>query len=87
MDMLGLNHDRSASLGGPHAKLNASFIPGQSPGALVGADYTWLDEDAESGIAYYTCWRMLTPPASPRGTVRCRYRCRRVVRSASIYRW
>jgi hypothetical protein len=75
IDILGSNLDRSDSLGGPHAKLNALFFPSRSPGALVAANHPWLDEDAESGIACYTSWRRSTLTASPRGTVRCRYRC------------
>ena len=54
IDTLGSTSSAAARWGGSHAELNAPFIPGESPGALVGAKYTWLDEGAESGIAYYT---------------------------------
>jgi hypothetical protein len=45
--------DENEIAGGPYANLNASLILGQSRGAPVGAGYTWLDEDVESGTTYY----------------------------------
>lgn len=53
IDTLGFNLYRSESPGGPYTRLNASLIPSQSPGAPVGAVYTWLDEHVEWGTTYY----------------------------------
>jgi hypothetical protein len=50
---LGFNLYRSTSADGPYVKLNESLIPSQSPGSVLGATYTWVDEDVEPGITYY----------------------------------
>jgi hypothetical protein len=53
IDNVGFNLYRSLSPGGPYVKLNGALIPSQAPGSAVGAVYTWLDDDVESGITYY----------------------------------
>lgn len=54
LDNLGFNLYRGASPAGPWERLNAALIPSQSPGAVFGATYTWLDETVEPGqITYY----------------------------------
>jgi hypothetical protein len=53
IDTLGFDLYRSESPGGPHAKLNASLIPVQVPGAPIGAAYAWPDEAVEPGLTYW----------------------------------
>ena len=53
IDNLGFNLYRSQSVGGPRSQLNQDLIPGQAPGSPLGAVYTWLDEEVETGITYY----------------------------------
>jgi hypothetical protein len=58
IDNLGFDLYRSDAPDGEHAdgqtiRLNRARIPSQSPGSPVGAVYTWLDEDVESGATYY----------------------------------
>lgn len=49
----GFNLYRSEAPDGPYVKLNDTIIPSQSPGAIFGATYTWIDEDVQPGITYY----------------------------------
>jgi hypothetical protein len=53
VDTLGFDLYRSESPAGPHAKLNASLIPAQVPGAPIGAAYAWPDEAVEPGLSYW----------------------------------
>jgi hypothetical protein len=50
---VGFNLYRSTSAEGPYVRLNAALIPGQAPGSIFGAAYTWLDKEVQPGITYY----------------------------------
>jgi hypothetical protein len=53
LDNLGFNVYRSVAQHGTRIKLNASLIPGQAPGAVMGATYELVDETVTSGVTYY----------------------------------
>lgn len=53
LDNLGFNLYHSTSAEGAYVKLNDTLIPAQNPGQVLGATYTWLDEDIISGSAHY----------------------------------
>ena len=53
MDLLGFHLYRADSPDGEALRLNASLIPGQALGSLVGASYEFLDETVEPGVTYY----------------------------------
>ncbi|MBN1261611.1 MAG: hypothetical protein JXB35_13115 [Anaerolineae bacterium] len=54
LDVLGFNLYRGDASEGEFVQLNTSLIPAQSPGALFGEDYTYMDEAAPgNGPVYY----------------------------------
>ncbi|MBN2392270.1 MAG: ExeM/NucH family extracellular endonuclease [Anaerolineae bacterium] len=53
LDNVGFNLYRSASSTGPYALLNATLIPPQNPGMVLGGYYEWLDTGVIPGITYY----------------------------------
>ena len=53
LDNLGFNLYRGTTPEGPFVQLNATLIPTQNPGQVLGATYTWLDKDIASGGIYY----------------------------------
>jgi hypothetical protein len=53
VDNVGFNLLRSTSADGVYVQLNDTLIPSQSPGAVSGATYTWLDEAVQPGTVYY----------------------------------
>jgi len=52
VDNLGFNLYRRPIAGGEFVKVNPALIISQSPGQLLGADYTWLDETATATEGY-----------------------------------
>jgi hypothetical protein len=52
VDNLGFNLYRRPLAGGDFVQINPSLIVSQSPGQLMGADYTWLDETADAQESY-----------------------------------
>ena len=53
LDNRGFHLYRSGSLDGPYVRLNEALIPGQDPGSVLGATYTWLDGGTKPGVTYY----------------------------------
>ncbi|MBN2391192.1 MAG: hypothetical protein JXR84_10730, partial [Anaerolineae bacterium] len=53
LDNVGFNLYRSTAAAGPYTKLNATLIPPQFPGEVMGGYYEWLDTDVEPGVVYY----------------------------------
>jgi len=53
LDNVGFNLYRSESAAGPYTRLNATLIPPQFPGEVMGGDYEWLDTDVQPGATYY----------------------------------
>ncbi len=53
LDNLGFNLYRAASPAGTSLKLNASLIPSQNPGTVLGALYEFTDDGAQPGTTYY----------------------------------
>jgi hypothetical protein len=53
IDNLGFNIYRSSSPFSLRMKINPEMIPSQSPGSLIGASYTFIDQATIGGIAYY----------------------------------
>jgi len=53
LDNMGFNLYRSATAEGPYAQLNATLIPPQNPGMVIGAIYEWLDTDVQPDVIYY----------------------------------
>ncbi|MGD2206465.1 MAG: hypothetical protein PVH17_06775 [Anaerolineae bacterium] len=53
VDTLGFNLYRSKLPDSDDARLNRSLIPGQSPGSVAGAVYTWRDYAEQPGLTYY----------------------------------
>jgi len=53
LDNMGFNLYRSATAEGPYAQLNATLIPPQNPGMVIGAVYEWLDTDVQPDVIYY----------------------------------
>jgi hypothetical protein len=53
IDNVGFNLYRAQAPEGDWTCLNATLIPSQAPGSVVGATYTWFDEDVEAGATYY----------------------------------
>ncbi len=53
LDNVGFNLYRSTSVDGPYTLLNATLIPPQFPGEVIGGIYAWLDADVQPGISYY----------------------------------
>ena len=53
IDNVGFNLYRAQAPEGDWVRLNATLIPSQAPGSVVGATYTWFDEEVEAGITYY----------------------------------
>lgn len=49
----GFNIYRAPSSEGPWARINATLIPAQTPGATTGAHYAWTDAAAEPGMTYW----------------------------------
>jgi hypothetical protein len=53
LDNVGFNLYRAEASEGPYTQLNTTLIPPQMPGSVMGAVYTWLDEDANPLVAHY----------------------------------
>ncbi len=53
LDNVGFNLYRSTATDGPYTLLNATLIPPQNPGSVMGGYYEWLDTDVRPGVAYY----------------------------------
>ncbi len=53
LDNAGFNLYRSITLNGPYTQLNATLIPPQFPGEVIGGVYEWLDTDVQPGVIYY----------------------------------
>ncbi len=53
LDNVGFNLYRSATADGPYTRLNATLIPPQNPGSVLGGVYEWLDADAQPGVTYF----------------------------------
>ena len=53
VDNLGFDLYRAESADGPLARLNGSLIPSQAPGSPTGFVYSYVDDTAVAGIAYY----------------------------------
>ncbi len=53
LDNVGFNLYRSAAAEGPYTRLNATLIPPQNPGSVMGSVYEWLDADVQPGVTYF----------------------------------
>jgi hypothetical protein len=53
LDNVGFNLYRSDAVDGPYILLNPTLIPSQAPGSVLGAIYTWRDEDVFPGRMYF----------------------------------
>lgn len=53
LDNVGFNLYRAETAVGPYTRLNATLIPPQEPGSVMGAVYTWLDEGVNPRVAHY----------------------------------
>jgi hypothetical protein len=53
LDNVGFNLYRSTAATGPYTRLNATLIPPQFPGEVMGGIYEWLDSDVQPGLIYY----------------------------------
>ena len=53
IDSVGFNLYRAQAPAGDWVRLNATLVPSQSPGSVVGATYIWFDEDVKAGLTYY----------------------------------
>ncbi|MBN2391191.1 MAG: hypothetical protein JXR84_10725 [Anaerolineae bacterium] len=53
LDHVGFNLYRSTAAAGPHTQLNATLIPPQFPGEVMGGSYEWLDTNVKPGVLYY----------------------------------
>jgi hypothetical protein len=51
--LLGFHLYRAGAVNGPQVRLNDSLIPAQALGSVVGAVYTWRDEEVAAGAIYY----------------------------------
>ena len=53
LDNVGFNLYRSTAAAGPYTLLNATLIPPENPGSVMGGYYEWLDTDVQPGVVYY----------------------------------
>jgi len=53
LDHVGFNLYRSTAAAGPYTRVNATLIPPQFPGEVMGGYYEWLDTDVQPGVIYY----------------------------------
>jgi len=54
LDNVGFNLYRSTAAEGPYTRLNATLIPPQNPGSVLGGYYEWLDTDVQpDGVYFY----------------------------------
>ncbi len=53
LDNVGFNLYRSTAAAGPYTQLNATLIPPQFPGEVMGGYYEWLDMDVQPGMTYF----------------------------------
>jgi uncharacterized repeat protein (TIGR01451 family) len=53
LDNVGFNLYRSTAAAGPYTRLNATLIPPQFPGEIMGGYYEWLDTDVQPGVTYF----------------------------------
>jgi len=53
LDNVGFNLYRGATADGPYTRLNATLIPPQNPGSVLGAVYEWTDASITPGVVYY----------------------------------
>ncbi len=53
LDNVGFNLYRSETADGAYVRLNATLIPPQNPGSVMGGYYEWLDADAQPGVVYF----------------------------------
>ncbi|HOU12341.1 MAG TPA: hypothetical protein PKZ84_04435 [Anaerolineae bacterium] len=53
LDNVGFNLYRSAKADGPYTQLNATLIPPQNPGSVLGGVYEWPDTDVQPGATYF----------------------------------
>jgi len=53
LDHAGFNLYRSMTVAGPYTRINATLIPPQFPGEIMGGTYEWLDADVQPGVTYF----------------------------------
>ncbi len=53
LDNVGFNLYRAETPEGPYTKLNDTLVPPQMPDSVMGAVYTWLDEEANPLVPHY----------------------------------
>ncbi len=53
LDNVGFNLYRSEKAEGPYTRLNATLIPPQYPGSVLGGLYEWLDTGVQPGVTYF----------------------------------
>ncbi|HOU12344.1 MAG TPA: SdrD B-like domain-containing protein [Anaerolineae bacterium] len=53
LDNVGFNLYRSESAEGPYTQLNATLIPPQNPGSVMGGYYEWLDMAVLPDVTYF----------------------------------
>lgn len=53
LDNVGFNLYRSMAAAGPYTQRNATLIPPQFPGEVMGGYYEWLDTDVQPGVTYF----------------------------------
>lgn len=53
IDLLGFNLFRSTTINGQPEQINSEMISSQTLNNMIGADYSWLDNDVSMGVTYY----------------------------------